>query len=139
MHVSRRTPQSLTCFRWCRSRIVKTLFFASAFVVVGSLATAAAAPTATENYSMLILGQWLGPRKIHVYHADGTWGVRRHERAPEDKHQRRWSIKGSKLTRTYPGERGTETGTLDILSLTADELILASDGYKERSTRLTSK
>lgn len=115
-------------------RLVKTWLVILAVLVAGSLSETVAAPK-EANYSKLILGQWLGPRKIDVYHADGTWAVRRHEEAPEDKDKRRWSIKGNQLTLTYPSDGGTATGTFTILSLTSQELVLDADGYKQRYER----
>jgi len=117
---------------------MKPLLFIALSLVFGSLPKVAAAPK-EANYSKLILGQWLGPRKIDVYHADGTWGVRRHEQAPEDKDQRRWSIKGNQLTLTYPGDHGTATATYTILSLAPQELVLDAGGYKQRYERFTEK
>ena len=115
------------------------LLFISA-ILVGTFSTLAlAAPKASQNYSKLILGQWLGPRKIEVYHADGTWGVRRHDEAPEDKDQRRWSIKGNKLTVTYPGEHGVETGTVAIVTLNSRRLIIEANGNKQEYERMAAK
>jgi hypothetical protein len=88
-----------------------------------------------RDYSKAIVGCWLGSRKFEVYHADGTWGVKRNEDAPEDISGRRWHIKGNKLFITYPGDHGLETAELTIVSLTERKLVLDTGGYKEELTR----
>jgi hypothetical protein len=121
------------------TRIVNSLVFISAILIGTISAPAIATPKASTNYQKRILGQWLGPRKIEVYHRDGTWGVRRNEEAQEDKNQRRWSIKGNKLTITFPGDHGTDSAIFTIISLTSQELILESDGYRRRYERFVDK
>jgi hypothetical protein len=88
-----------------------------------------------RDYSKAIVGCWLGSRKFEIYHADGTWGVKRNEEAPEDVRGRRWQVKGNKLIITYPGDHGLETGELTIVSLTEHKLVLDAGGYKEELTR----
>jgi hypothetical protein len=88
-----------------------------------------------RDYSKAIVGCWLGPRKFEVYHADGTWGVKRNEDAPEDISGRRWHIKGNKLVITYPADQGPETAELTIVSLTEHKLVLDGSGYKKELTR----
>ena len=95
----------------------------------------AAAGEAQYDYSKAIVGCWLGSRKIEVYHADGTWGVKRNEDAPEDISGRRWHIKGNKLVITYPGDHGLETGELTIVSVTEHKLVLDASGNKKELTR----
>lgn len=91
-----------------------------------------------QNYSKLILGTWLGPRKLTIFHADGTWGVQRNESAPEEKTDRHWGVKGQKLTLRYPGDKGEETGIFAIAVLTSDRLVLEIDGYREEYRRAVS-
>lgn len=91
-----------------------------------------------RDYSKAIVGCWLGPRKIEVYHTDGTWGVKRNEDAPEDVRGRRWQVEGNRLILTYPGDHGLETAELTIVSLTKHRLILDAGGYKKELTRYSS-
>jgi hypothetical protein len=113
--------------------------FALAALMVFSLAippcTSMAATSA--GYSKRILGCWLGARKFHVYYADGTWGVKRNEDAPEEKEGRRWHINGKKLIVTYPGDHGLETAVCTIVFCTDKKLILESEGRRERYERYT--
>ena len=85
-----------------------------------------------------VLGCWLGPRKFAVYHPDGTWGVKRHEDAPEDFRGRRWRIDGNTLFLTFPGDRGMTTVHFTIVSLTDREMILEADGYQQTYVRYTA-
>ena len=103
-------------------------------LAVGSI-TASDVP---RDYSKRILGCWLGPRKFDVYHADGTWGVKRNEDAPEDVRGRRWHIEGRKLTLIYPGDHGLETAVYTIISCTPHKLILEADGYRREFTRYSA-
>ena len=84
-----------------------------------------------------VLGCWLGPRKFAVYHPDGTWGVKRHEDAPEDFRGRRWRIEGNTLFLTFAGDRGMTTVDFAIVSLTDRETILEADGYRQTYVRYT--
>jgi len=88
-----------------------------------------------HDYSKVILGCWLGSRKFEIYHPDGTWGVKRNENAPEDIRGRRWHIKGNRLIISYPGDHGTKTAALTILSLTDHKMVLEASGYKRELTR----
>ena len=82
-----------------------------------------------------IVGCWAGSRKLEIYHADGTWGVKRNEDALEEINGRRWQIKGNKLLVTYLGDHGLETGVLTIVSLTKHKIVLGVNGYKEELMR----
>ncbi|SRR5260221_4604810 len=103
------------------------------------LATSVAIAAAEENYSKLILGTWLGPRKFRIFHADGTWGVQRNEAEPEERAGRRWSIKGHELTLSYPGDKGVETGIFAITELTKDRLVLEVDGHRDEYRRAVNE
>src|SRR5438067_9520718 len=92
-----------------RARTMKTLVIFSVLIVGFLVVASAGEHDRSNDYAKLIVGRWLGSRKIHVYHASGTWGIKRNEDAPEDTDNRRWSIKGSKLTLTYPGDHRVET------------------------------
>jgi hypothetical protein len=109
-------------------------FFICLVLTVASL-TAGAVP---RDYSRAIVGCWLGPRKFEVYHANGTWGIKRNEDAPEDIRGRRWHIQGNKLVITYPGDHGMDTAELTIVSLTEHKLVFDAGGYKEELTRYSS-
>ncbi len=88
-----------------------------------------AADHATEDYSRLIIGKWLGPRKFEVYYSNGTWGVQRNENAPIDIDGRTWKIKDSKLIISFPGVHGIETGTQTIGVLNKTQFITKDDGH----------
>ncbi|GEM_PF-6588694 len=90
-----------------------------------------AAPKDSGNYSKRILGRWLGPRKFHIFHSDGTWGVQRNEDAPEDIDGRCWHIKGNKLFLTFRGDHGFQTVDFTIVSFTAKSFTVEEDGHKE--------
>ena len=98
--------------------------------IVFALVTATAGEP-PRDYSKAILGCWLGFRKFEIYHANGTWGVKRNEGAPEEITGRRWHIKGNKLIITYPGDHGLETGVFTIASLTEHKMVLRGSGYEE--------
>ena len=83
----------------------------------------------TEDYSRLIIGKWLGPRKFEVYYSDGTWGVQRNEDAPIDIDGRTWKIKDNKLIISFPGVQGMETGTETIAVLNKTQFITKDEGH----------
>ncbi len=89
------------------------------------------------DYSKVIVGCWLGPRKFDVYHADGTWGVKRYEDDVETV-KGPWRIEGNKLSLTYSGDDGTETATYTIVSCTDKKLILEAQGRRVEYTRYSS-
>jgi hypothetical protein len=64
-------------------------------LLLTSLATDCAA--AAPDYSKLIVGTWDGHRRIRVFHADGTWGVRKWDDRPEDVRGRRCTLKATSL------------------------------------------
>jgi len=105
---------------------------------LGLLVVGVTASEVPRDYSKAIMGCWRGSRKFEIYHADGTWGVKRNEDAPEDISGRRWHIKGNKLVITYPGDHGMDTAELTIVSLTEHTLVLDASGYKEELTRYSS-
>ena len=118
-------------------RLLRAMKLATATLVLFLLVTGAAfaAPNDSGDYSKLILGRWLGPRKFSVFHADGHWGVLRNEESSEDIRGRRWHIKGNKLILTYPGDHGMDTGTYTIVTLTAEKLVTDADGDREEYRR----
>jgi len=81
------------------------------------------------DLSAKIIGKWLGPRKLWVFMADGTWGVQRNEESEVDSKQRRWSVNGDKLTMSYPSDNAVETAHFTIVLLTDEKLILKSGDY----------
>ena len=89
------------------------------------------AADATHDYAKKIVGCWLGERKFDVYHADGTWGFKRNEDAPEDVGGR-WRVEGDKLIVTGQTDDGFATAAYTIISCTDHTLILEIDGYREK-------
>jgi hypothetical protein len=107
-------------------------------ICLALLVVSVTASEVPRDYSKAIIGCWLGSRKFEIYHANGTWGVRRNEDAAEDISGRRWHIKGNKLIITYPGDHGMDTAELTIVSLTEHKLVLDAGGYKEELTRYSA-
>jgi hypothetical protein len=104
-------------------------------VPVALLSFALSTVAASPDYSKLIRGCWLGAGKFRVYHADGTWGVKRNEDAPEDTKGRRWRVDGNKLILTYPGDHGSETAVYTIVRCTERQMVLSIGRYTEEYTR----
>jgi hypothetical protein len=104
-------------------------------LIAGPAVSAAGAST---DYSKRILGCWLGSRKFEVYHADGTWGVKRNEDAPEDRQRRHWHINGNRLTITYLGDHGLQTAVYTIVSCTDHKMVLSIGSYTEEYTRYSA-
>jgi hypothetical protein len=108
-------------------------------ILVGISLTTSLSIAASQSgeHPKWIIGRWLGPRKFHVFHADGSWGVERNENAPEDIGGRRWKIEGNKLILIYPTDNGVGTpvrmisATYVITSHTHQNLTTEIDGYKE--------
>ena len=107
-------------------------------VAVALLSFALSTVAAPPDYSKLIRGCWLGARKFRVYHADGRWGVKRNEDAPEDTKGRRWRVDGNKLILTYPGDHGSKTAVYTIVRCTEREMVLSIDRYTEEYTRYSA-
>jgi hypothetical protein len=106
--------------------------------LVSSLAALVFSAASSHDHSKLIVGCWLGPRKFDVYHADGTWGVKRNEDAPEDIRGRRWRVEGDELFLTFPGDNGMETAAYTIVSCTEQKLILDADGHRQVNRRYSA-
>ena len=111
----------------------RALFLVLTLLVAGTKSFAA--PKQSEDYSKRILGRWLGPRKFHIFHANGTWGVQRNEDAPEDIDGRRWRIQGNKLFLKFRGDAGLQTAEFTIISFTSKRFITEADGHKETYDR----
>lgn len=62
-----------------------------------------------ESYSASIVGKWGHKNRIITFHADGSWGVQRHETAREDISGRRWRVEGDKFFLTFPSDNGGGT------------------------------
>ena len=106
----------------------------------------ACANTATskgsEAYSKRIVGRWGTRNRIVTFHADGTWGVQRHEDAPEGNRGRHWRIEGNKLFLTFPSDDGVgtlvhmDTQAYTITSFTSQRFIATTDdGYEQEYDR----
>jgi hypothetical protein len=75
---------------------------------------------------------------LDVYHADGTWGVKRNEDAPEDVRGRRLRVEGNKLIITAPTDHGFANAVYTIISCTDHTLILEINGYREKYERFSA-
>jgi hypothetical protein len=95
------------------------------------------AADATHDYAKKITGCWLGTRKFDVYHANGTWGFKRNEDAPEDVGGR-WRVEGDKLVITGRTDDGFATAAYTIISCTDHTLILEINGYREEYKRYSA-
>jgi hypothetical protein len=99
--------------------------------VVFTMVVAADAP---HDYAKQLVGCWLGARKFDVYHADGTFGFKRNEDAPEEVGGR-WRVEGDKLIIAGPTGHGVATAAYTVISCTDHTLILEIDGYREEYQR----
>jgi len=108
-------------------------------ILLIALSTTVAASKGSEDYSKRILGRWFSPKnRIWTFHVNGTWGVQRHETAPEGIDGRRWRIDGKKLIVSFPSDNGvgtpvhTTTLVYTIISFTPHSFTTqGSDGYKD--------
>ena len=98
----------------------------AALLAVSADTRAGGPPKRSESYSTRILGRWLGPRKLIIFHRDGTYGIQRNETAPEDSKNRHWHIRGNQLWTSAPFGSGAET----IVSFTDTEFVTDVDGYR---------
>jgi hypothetical protein len=86
-----------------------------------------------RNYSKLIIGSWLHecrlrPTRILVFHADGSWGVRKYDDPrPEDIRGRGWRIEGDALILRYPSDHGFDTHSYKIVSFTSDKFVTGGE------------
>ena len=95
------------------------------------------AADARHDYTKQLVGCWLGDRKFDVYHADGTWGFKRNEDAPEEAGGR-WRVDGDKLIITGLTDNGVATAAYTIISCTDHTLIIEIDGYREEYKRYSA-
>jgi len=108
-------------------------------VALLGLATVAAVPQ--RDYAKLIVGSWIysskvRPTRIIVFHADGSWGVRKFDERPEDIRGRRWRVEGNNLILRYPSDKGFETHAYRIVSFTPREFVTETEGYRFTYTRI---
>ena len=96
------------------------------------------AADARHDYAKQLVGCWLGERKFDVYHADGIWGFKRNEDAPEEAGGR-WRVEDDKLIITGPTDHGVATAAYTIISCTDHTLILEIDGYRRRVQKIFSR
>ena len=87
----------------------------------------------STDYSELILGKWLGPRKFEIYYPDGTWAVQRNEEAPINKEGRYWRLDGNKLTLIYSGGSITQT----IVFFDKSKFTTRDEGYSVTRDRVS--
>jgi hypothetical protein len=88
-----------------------------------------------------IVGTWIfsskyRPTRIIVFHADGSWGVRKFDEQPEDIRGRRWRIADGTLVLKYPGDHGFETATYRIVSFSPRKFVTEIHGYESMYTRV---
>ena len=96
-----------------------------------------AAPKYGEDGAKAIVGTWMEARKLVVFHADGTWGVKRYEGAREEIDGRRWRVEGKKFTLIYPGDHGMITEVSTIVTLTPKKFVVkdVEDGSTQEYER----
>lgn len=94
------------------------------------------------DYSKRIIGRWGHQNRIVTFHANGTWGVQRHEDAPEGIGGRRWRVEGKRLLLTFLSDNGLgtpvhlETQVSTITSFSDDGFtVKLPDGSKENYGR----
>jgi hypothetical protein len=122
--------------------IVPTLILA----LIGA-STFAAVPQA--DYAKLIVGSWIyhqplstsysskpQPTRIIVFHADGSWGVRKFDDRPEDIRGRHWRVEGNTLVLRYPGDHAFGTATDKIVSFSPHKFVTEIHGYRHIYTRI---
>jgi hypothetical protein len=86
-----------------------------------------------RDYSKLIIGSWLHecrlrPTRILVFHADGSWGVRKYDDPrPEDIRGRRWRIEADALILRYPSDHGFDTHAYKIVSFTSGKFVTGGE------------
>jgi hypothetical protein len=88
-----------------------------------------------------IVGTWMfsgqyRPSRIIVFHADGSWGVRKFDTAPEDIRGRRWRVEGKTLVLTYPHDHGFDTAAYRFVSFTPRKFVTEIHGYESAYTRI---
>jgi len=88
-----------------------------------------------------IVGTWVftskyRPSRIIVFHADGSWGVRKFDDRPEDIRGRRWRVQDSTLTLKYPADDGFDTATYKIVSFTPRKFVTEIHGYESTYRRV---
>jgi hypothetical protein len=104
-----------------------------------SAVTTVAAPGKPD--AKAIVGTWIfsskyRPSRIIVFHADGSWGVRKFDERPEDIRGRRWSVEGNTLTLKYPSDHGFDTASYRVVSFTPRKFMTEIHGYESTYTRV---
>jgi hypothetical protein len=88
-----------------------------------------------------IVGSWVysnkvRPSRIIVFHADGSWGVRKFDNGPEDIRGRRWRVQDDTLVLLYPSDHGFDTRVDKIVSFTRRKFVTEQQGYKFTYSRI---
>lgn len=104
------------------------------------LSTRSTAVAGPHPDAKAIVGTWIysskvRPTRIIVFHADGSWGLRKFDARPEDNRGRRWRLEGDSLTLRYPSDQGFDTHAYKIVSFTRHEFVTETSGYRFTYTR----
>jgi hypothetical protein len=88
-----------------------------------------------------IVGSWIlaskyRPTRIIVFHADGSWGVRKFDERPEDIRGRRWRVEDGTVVLKYPDAHGFQTARYKIVSFTPRKFVTEIHGYESTYTRV---
>jgi hypothetical protein len=92
---------------------------------------------APPDYAKRIVGCWLGERKLDLYHADGTWGFKRNEDAPEEL-AGQWRVQRNKLIITGSTDHGVASAEYTIISCTDHTLVLEINGDRKEYRRYSA-
>jgi hypothetical protein len=110
-------------------------------MIAGLLGVSVLAAVPERDYAKLIVGSWTysskdRPTRIIVFHADGSWGVRKFDDRPEDIRGRRWRLEGDTLVLTYPHDHGFDTSRYQIVSFALGKFVTENSGYRFTYTRI---
>ena len=127
----------LTNVRLILVRRMKTPRLALGLAVLATVVSAAPLrPDAKAIVGIWVFTSKSRPSRIIVFHADGSWGVRKFDDRPEDIRGRRWRVQDSTLILKYPGDHGFETATYKIVSFTPRKFVTEIHGYESTYTRV---
>ncbi|SRR6266700_684890 len=110
-------------------------------LVLGLAGACVVSAASERNYSHAIEGSWIysskvRPMRIIVFHADGSWGVRKFDDRAEDIRGRRWKVEGDSLVLRYPSDHRFDTRIDKIVSFTSHKFVTEQQGYRFTYTRI---